>query len=79
MYMHALELAYRKLLGASQWPDHMILPNFKMMLQRFLNQVCELHKIFHALIAMVIGIDPLLLEGFFKDNQHSRLRLVKYA
>jgi isopenicillin N synthase-like dioxygenase len=69
---------YRKLLGANQWPDRTISPSFKPVLQKYLNQVCQLHALLRGLIATAIGVDPALLESFFQDSQHSRLRLMKY-
>ncbi|PPQ80202.1 hypothetical protein CVT25_003555 [Psilocybe cyanescens] len=69
-----------RLWGPCQWPDEKLIPGFKDVLERYLDQVQDLSYKFSSLIAESFGLGPDGLSEFYdtpKLMQH-RAKIVKY-
>jgi len=71
---------YFRLWGPAQWPDEELIPGFRDVMERYLNQVQELSYKFSSLIAEAFGLGPDGLAHFYDIPplmQH-RAKIVQY-
>ncbi|KIL61116.1 hypothetical protein M378DRAFT_167275 [Amanita muscaria Koide BX008] len=71
---------YYRLWGPSQWPDENVIPGFRQLLSRYLNQVTQLSYDFSSLIAEALGLPPDGLAQFYDEPEYMqhRAKIVKY-
>ncbi|CAA7260833.1 unnamed protein product [Cyclocybe aegerita] len=69
-----------KLWGPPQWPDEKLIPGFREVLERYLDQVQDLSMRFSSLIAEAFGLGPDGLSQFYDTPElmQHRSKIVKY-
>ncbi|KAJ3504536.1 hypothetical protein NLJ89_g7883 [Agrocybe chaxingu] len=69
-----------KLWGPPQWPDEKLIPGFREVLERYLDQVQDLSMKFSSLIAEAFGLGPDGLSQFYDTPElmQHRSKIVKY-
>jgi len=71
---------YYRLWGPCQWPDEKLIPGFKEVLERYLDQVQELSYKFSSLIAESFGLGSDGLSQFYETPElmQHRAKIVQY-
>ncbi|KAF8169080.1 hypothetical protein BJ912DRAFT_187178 [Pholiota molesta] len=69
-----------RLWGPPQWPDEKLIPGFRDVMERYLEQVEDLGYKFCSLIAEAFGLGPEGLSAFFDtpDLMQHRAKIVQY-
>ncbi|PPQ97239.1 hypothetical protein CVT26_000765 [Gymnopilus dilepis] len=71
---------YYRLWGPCQWPDEKLIPGFREVLERYLEEVQELSYKFSSLIAEAFGLGPDGLSEFYEapELMQHRAKIVQY-
>ncbi|RCK59460.1 hypothetical protein Cantr_07456 [Candida viswanathii] len=72
------EPLYRNIEGPNLWPDANEIPNFRSTVETFITKMTRLSNTFKDLVAESIGIDPKVLNEYFKPNQQCKMKLIAY-
>ena len=72
------EPLYHNLLAPNQWPDAVVLPNFRPAYERYIREMGEISIYFTSLIAEAIGLPRNAFDRFFDEAQQHKVKIVKY-
>lgn len=72
------EPLYKNIEGPNLWPDPKEIPKFRPTVENFIAKMTKLSNTFKDLVAESIGIDPKVLNGYFKPNQQCKMKLIAY-
>lgn len=69
---------YKNIEGPNLWPDEQYIPNFRPVITNYIEKMTKLSTVFRKLACEAIGLAPDALDGFFKENQQCKMKLVAY-
>ncbi|KFH45520.1 2-oxoglutarate-dependent dioxygenase-like protein [Hapsidospora chrysogenum ATCC 11550] len=69
---------YYNLLGPNQWPSESVLPGFRAVYQEYMRRMGATSIYFTSLIAEAIELPRDAFDKYFDENQHHKLKIVKY-
>ncbi len=79
-FREGVDPEFRRLKGASQWPEETVLPGFKDSCAAYASALSSMSLSFLELVAEAIGLDKeYLKDTFIEEDQMHKLKLVKYA
>ena len=61
-----------------KWPDEELIPGFRDVVERYLEQMEDLSYKFSSLIAEAFGLVPDGLAHFYDNPQQHRLKVIQY-
>jgi isopenicillin N synthase-like dioxygenase len=69
---------YYNLLGPNQWPSESALPGFRAVYQEYMRRMGAMSIYFTSLIAEAIELPRDAFDKYFDEDQHHKLKIVKY-
>ncbi|AQZ11965.1 hypothetical protein BZL39_D00170 [Zygosaccharomyces parabailii] len=69
---------YKQLEGPNLWPDKQAAPLFRPVVTHYFEKMGKLAVIFRRLVAEAIGLEPTGFEGYFKENQQCKMKIISY-
>lgn len=72
------EPIYKNIEGPNLWPDEEAIPGFRETISTYIAQMTELGTVFRKLVCEAIGLSADALDGFFKENQQCKMKLIAY-
>lgn len=72
------EPLYKNIEGPNLWPDEDQIPGFRKTINDYISQMTHLSTVFRKLVCEAIGLQPDALDGYFKENQQCKMKLIAY-
>ncbi|CAK9438294.1 uncharacterized protein LODBEIA_P25180 [Lodderomyces beijingensis] len=72
------EPIYKNIEGPNLWPDEEAIPNFRNVVETYIAKMTHLSKVFRYLVLESIGLEGEALDGYFKENQQCKMKLIAY-
>lgn len=69
---------YRNLVGPNMWPDPLLAPTFRPVIEEYLDRMRLFLRLFVTLVCEAIGLAPTALNRFFSANQQTKMKLILY-
>ncbi|KAF3985406.1 hypothetical protein FT663_05106 [Candidozyma haemuli var. vulneris] len=69
---------YKNIEGPNLWPDEEHIPGFRAVITSYIEKMTRLSNTFRRLACEAIGIPPDALDGYFKENQQCKMKLIAY-
>lgn len=69
---------YKNIEGPNLWPDEQHIPGFRKVISTYIEKMTLLSTTFRRLACEAIGLSPEALDGFFKENQQCKMKLIAY-
>lgn len=72
------EPIYKNIEGPNLWPDERCIPNFRKVVTNYIEKMTQLSTLFRRLVCEAIGLPETALDGYFKENQQCKMKLIAY-
>lgn len=72
------EPLYKQIEGPNLWPDEQVVPLFRPTVESYISKMTGLAHFVRHLICESIGLPADALDGYFKENQQCKMKLVSY-
>ncbi|KAF7715955.1 Uncharacterized protein PECH_004622 [Penicillium ucsense] len=72
------EPLYRNIRGPNQWPDAKVLPQFRSVVETYIDTVDKLASSLTSLVAEALDLPPNAFDDFFDTPQQNKFKMIKY-
>ncbi|EGV61636.1 Clavaminate synthase-like protein [Yamadazyma tenuis ATCC 10573] len=72
------EPIYRNIEGPNEWPDASHIPEFKPVVLNYISNMNRLATVFRKLVCEALEVPADSMDGYFKPNQQTKMKIVAY-